>query len=719
MIEGHDPQLVDGRGASVSQLFKNVRYGLEYYQREYTWTRRNMQELLDDLARRFLEQWKSGHERSQVRYYEPYFLGPIVTYEGEMTYLVDGQQRFTSLLLLLTHLRKLMLEDEELEEDARDLDHLIRSRQYGKRTFTLDVEERNTCMEALFKGTEFTLPEDASPSVRNLWERGCDLAEDFPDTLRGEPLPYFTDWLLDRVCLVDIRAHNRDHGWEIFETMNDRGARLTPLDLLKSFLLSRAGKNHADMNASWREVLTCLAKEGASPSDFVKTLLQAHYVSPGTPDVDQIDGAFHEWVREHSALLDLHRPDQYRAFITDILVPFAKRFALIQRASTELVPGLEAVRYNADNGLTAQFLLLTAAMNPGDDDNTFLKKAQLVAGFLDLVLARRMANSAATQNVELLPEITRLVPLVRQASDADALSAVLGHEAAQLMYDFSGLNTFGLRSDNRKQVRYLLARMTAFVEGGTGNPDRAAEYLGLTGCRPHEIEHIWENHYDRHKEVGSEEQFRNQRDRLGALLLLPKSDNASYGDDVYERKVEYYQRQNLLAASLHPLTYERHPRLQRFLTLHGLTKLVRPYSDSFPPSAIKERQRLYRRLCELVWDPVRLGLSMPKESIAARPATTRAHYGISPAQLIAKSILKPNSTLRATNKGNVYSATLLADGRVQLGSGAIYDSLSTAGQIALNRGSCNGWRVWHVETDRGWESLFNIRRRALERGLLE
>ncbi|MEV4919443.1 DUF262 domain-containing protein [Streptomyces tirandamycinicus] len=720
MVDGRDPHLVDGRGQSVRQLFKGDRYGLQYYQREYTWTRRNMQELLDDLSRRFLDQWESGHERSQVRYYEPYFLGSIVTYQDDVTYLVDGQQRFTSLLLLLTHLRGLLKEDEELQDDSSALDHLIRSQQFGTRTFTLDVPERNPCMEALLKGTDFSIPEDASPSVRNLWERGCDLVEDFPETLRGEPLPYFVDWLLDRVCLVDIRAHDRSHGWEIFETMNDRGSRLTPLDLLKSFLLSRVGTGHAQLNDSWRQMLTDLAGEGASPSDFVKTFLQARYVGPETPDVEQIDGAFHEWVREHAAILGLNRPDQFREFVTRVLIPCAKRYSLIQRATSRHVPGLEAVRYNADNGLTAQFLLLTAIMNPDDNEDVFLEKAQLIARYLDLVLVRRMANSAAIQNVELLPEIARLVPLVRTAVDTDALSAILGQEAAELSYDFSGLSSFGLRSDNRKQVRYLLARMTAFVEGGAENPDRTAEYLGLVGSRPHEIEHIWANHYDRHKEVGSEEQFRQQRNQLGALVLLPKSDNASYRDDVYERKVEYYQRQNTLAAMLHPATYERHPRLHRFLEARDLRKLVQPYPETFPPSAIKERQRLYRRLCELIWDPRALGLAVPEGPTATRrPATTRAHYGITLAQLISSGMLMPGAKLTATNKGVAYEATLLADGRVQLDSGVSYDSLSTAAQIALNRRSCNGWRVWHLETDSGRDSLFNIRRRALERGLLD
>ncbi|MFF4849314.1 DUF262 domain-containing protein [Streptomyces sp. NPDC001194] len=719
MHDGGEAQLVDGRGQTVSQLFKDVRYGLEYYQREYTWTRRNMQELLDDLSNRFLDQWKSGHERADVRFYRPYFLGSIVTYVSDRTYLVDGQQRFTSLLLLLTHLRGLLGVDEDLEDDATELDRLIRSRQYGQRSFTLDVPERDACMESLLRGRDFVPPSAASLSVKNLWARGCDLAEDFPATLRGEPLPYFVDWLLHRVCLVDIRAHDRDNGWEIFETMNDRGARLTPLDLLKGFLLSHAGQNHGELNKAWRDMLSGLTNAGAHPSDFIKTLLQARYVQPDTPDLHKIDGSFHEWVREHAELLELTRPDQFRRFITDVLIPSAKRYSLVQRATAEHVPGLETIRYNADNGLTAQFTLLTAAMRPEDDEDTFIAKARLVARFLDLMLARRMANSAPIQNVEMLPEIMPLVPLVREAATVGELSQLLGREATQLGHDFSGINTFKLRSDNRKQVRYLLARMTAFVEGGNGNPDRTAEYLGLeAGARPHEIEHIWENHYDRHKEAGSEEQFRNQRDQLGALLLLPKSDNASYQDAVYERKVGFYRRQNLLAALLHPESHERNPRLRRFIEDHGLSKLAKPYGDSFPPSAIKERQRLYRHLCELLWNPADLGFIVPAGQTAKRTASTRAHYGVTPAQLIAVGLLKPGARISTTGKRETQYAVLLEDGRVKLDNGAVYDALSTAGQMALNITSCNGWTTWQVETENGTEKLIKIRQRALERGLL-
>jgi hypothetical protein len=53
----------------------------------------------------------------------------------------------------------------------------------------------------------------------------------------------FADWLLSRVVLVGIQAPSRDSGLRIVESMNDRGARLTPVDLLKSFRIRLRNMN--------------------------------------------------------------------------------------------------------------------------------------------------------------------------------------------------------------------------------------------------------------------------------------------------------------------------------------------------------------------------------------------------------------------------------------------------------------------------------------------
>ena len=74
------------------------------------------------------------------------------------------------------------------------------------------------------------------------------------------------------------------------------------------------------------------------------------------------------------------------------------------------------------------------------------------------------------------------------------------------------------------------------------------------------VEHIWADHPEHHTdEFAHEADFARHRNRIGDLLLLPKQFNASYNDDPYEKKLPHYYGQNLLAASLNPLSYEKNP----------------------------------------------------------------------------------------------------------------------------------------------------------------
>ncbi|HEY6740378.1 MAG TPA: DUF262 domain-containing protein, partial [Actinopolymorphaceae bacterium] len=86
---------IQGSGVTVQELFYHRTYRLDYYQREYTWSRESIKLLLSDLERRFTAQWDTSHQRERVARYEPYFLGPYVYYDDDdgITYLVDGQQR--------------------------------------------------------------------------------------------------------------------------------------------------------------------------------------------------------------------------------------------------------------------------------------------------------------------------------------------------------------------------------------------------------------------------------------------------------------------------------------------------------------------------------------------------------------------------------------------------------------------------------------------------
>ena len=328
---------IEGRGASIHQLFNGHRYQLDYYQREYTWESGNVRRLVDDLHTRFMAEWDAQHDRRDTSRYKPYFLGPYVYFHaGDITYLVDGQQRVTTLHLLLIFIRNLLLEQEAAGE-AGQLETLVCNVMYGERRYTIDIDERAPLLDALMGRQQYQVRAGDPPSVRNLWERWNDLEEQFPPDLMGEALPYFHDWLLHRVCLVGIEAHDQGHGWEIFETMNDRGLQLSPLDLLKSFLLAKAGQaHHRRVNDTWRKAMTALSALGGTgaASDFLKALLIGRYADPGDDrDLARIETSFHEWIRGNLDKMGLARPADFAAFITDEFAPFAESYCTFFRAA--------------------------------------------------------------------------------------------------------------------------------------------------------------------------------------------------------------------------------------------------------------------------------------------------------------------------------------------------------------------------------------------------
>lgn len=612
MTDQIDHKLIGGTARTVRVLFTGRKYGLDYYQREYTWTKANVAELIDDLATTFLDEYDEQDARKQVASYRPYFLGPIVTSSvGGTLFLVDGQQRLTSLTLLLIHLTHL----SRNVDGAENLTPLVYSQQFGTNTFNLDVSERSVVMDAILNGTDFD-PTKASDSVWTIWHRYQDVVALYPDDLTERALPYFCDWLLERVVLVEIATTDQDMALEIFESMNDRGLRLSNTDMLKGFLLARIRDSDGiqEANSLWRSRITELTDlDKNADSEFLKHWLRGKYAQTirerrkhaAPQDFDLIGTAFHKWVRDRTATIELDRPADYARFVNYDFKRMSNRYMEVLRASRQMTDGLEHLYYNAVTGFTLQHLLIMATVTPVDDDDEFRLKAELVARFLDIFVARRMVNYRNFGYSTVVYTMFNLAKDVRDC-DSDSLRSVLSGRIAEMGESFDGVRSYRLNQRNRRHIRYLLARMTAWIEDKCGIGVGFAEYANRQRKHPFEVEHILANKPERHRdEFDHQYEFEDHRNQFGALLLLPKDFNASFGSSEYREKLPNYLGQNLLAASLNPTAYERNPSFVNLITRSGLP--FKPYTDGFRKSDIEERQDLYRQICEHVWNPERLG----------------------------------------------------------------------------------------------------------------
>lgn len=184
------------------------------------------------------------------------------------------------------------------------------------------------------------------------------------------------------------------------------------------------------------------------------------------------------------------------------------------------------------------------------------------------------------------------------------LSAYLLKKLGETNETFASNPNLRVHQQNRFYIHHILARLTDHVERQSELPRHFAEYIHGEGTARYEIEHIWANHPERHTdEFPQAADFADYRNRIGGLLLLPKTFNASYGDLPYEKKVEHYFGQNILARSLHPRAYELHPGFVAYVSRSSL-----PFwkMEKFRRTQLDERQKLYRLLAEEVWSPNRL-----------------------------------------------------------------------------------------------------------------
>ena len=290
----------------------------------------------------------------------------------------------------------------------------------------------------------------------------------FPDDLKERALTYFCDWLLEHVVLVEIGTTDQDMALEIFETMNDRGLRLSNTDMLKGYLLSKISEPERirAANSLWRGRITKLTDlEKNADSEFIKHWIRGKYAETirarkkdARPrDFDLIGTAFHKWVRDNRTHIKLDKPSDYGTFVNHDFERMSQRYMQILRATREIEKDLDHVYYNAVTGLTLQHLPIMAAVTPEDDDQSFRSKAQLVAKFLNIFVARRMANYHNFGYSTIVYTMFNLAKEVRN-KDLGELRDVLADRIADTRGSFEGIRNFGLHQRNGTHIRYLLAR---------------------------------------------------------------------------------------------------------------------------------------------------------------------------------------------------------------------------------------------------------------------
>lgn len=319
-----------------------------------------------------------------------------------------------------------------------------------------------------------------------------------------------------------------------------------------------------------------LSKE--EDADFLKAWLRSQYADSirdrrrgaAPKDFDRLGTEFHRWIRENKERVGLTSDQGFFAFIERDMRFYSRQYRRLRNASVRIVPGLETVYYNAQLEFTHQYHVLLAPLRPSDDEEAIDRKLRVTGAFLDILVARRIWNNRSIAYSTMQYAMFTYARDVRGLG-VDKLVEVLSNKLGAEEETFASNERVAVHQQNRRKIHHVLARLIDHVERKSGMEPRFPVYVAGTGSEKYEVEHIWADKFSQHRdEFSHETDFQEYRNRIGDLLLLPKSFNASYGALPYEQKYPHYFGQNVLAQSLHENCFERNPGFLRFVEQSGL-----------------------------------------------------------------------------------------------------------------------------------------------------
>ena len=242
---------------SIKQLLesgKDHTFLIPEYQRPYSWTENETKTLFYDLL-----EFTENETKRNTDVEGTYFLGSIVSYENEEgnQEIIDGQQRITSLFLLLraiyTKLTSYEKKTVEQENFIRQIQPALwkQEKLTGEVDYTsvlihskvIDNEGNKILQDILETGVADSQATDNYSKNYILFQKLFDKLCELSPTLMLE----FIYYTLNRAVIFPIKTDSQDDALSVFSTLNDRGLPLSEADIFKAKMYNRIKKEYKKM----------------------------------------------------------------------------------------------------------------------------------------------------------------------------------------------------------------------------------------------------------------------------------------------------------------------------------------------------------------------------------------------------------------------------------------------------------------------------------------
>ncbi len=586
---------IESQDLSVGDLFKDF-YSVPDFQREYVWQREQVEKLLQDIYDEFYD------EDGRVVPGPEYFLGSIVACKAQdgTFQLIDGQQRVTTLYLILCVLRDIL---KELGGSARKvLDAQIAAAALDPRTYqeverfrvALLYEDSRGVLERIASGAPLASIKDKTTSVQNILAAYQEIREFLTTNLDSDPqrLHQFHGLLSTQVKLIRIVTPTIANALKVFETINDRGVGLNAMDLLKNLLfMQTSSADYPKLKERWKRLVDTLDRAREKPLRFLRYFIMAHYAIDyhrGIPE-DEI----YDWFVSHAQECGIK--DDPIGFL-DRLIECAEGYAnflLSKDASGQDSRYLQNMA-KLGGALRQQHILLLAGRNL--PPKLFDRLCQAIENLFFCYIITREPTKTFERNFARWSADLRSVSTERDLEAFIAKYFLKDIESHADRFDFA----FRELSQDRIQqyrLRYILAKLTQYIEEQAwGNPAHARLDTYLTSSV--EIEHILPSNPrpEVREAFDKPAEYDTYAGRLGNLTLLEKTINSSVSNGSLEEKAPGYQQSNLLLTR----SLVEKPQVGQHTSLNrAVADLVQ--FEKWDSAAIDRRQEMLGRLARKVW----------------------------------------------------------------------------------------------------------------------
>ncbi|GFZ98685.1 DUF262 domain-containing protein [Okeania sp. KiyG1] len=513
------PIKIQGTQYNIGDIFcDKFLFSIPLYQRPYDWEEEEAGELLEDLL--------GCLENSSSEDLNPYFLGSIVLIKDEDSpeaQIIDGQQRLTTLTILLAALREVISDKEYTNELSEFIYQKGRKLTQTPNSYRLTLRQRDADFFRKYiqhedgisqlENLDYSQLSDSQNKLRNntlfCQKRLTEISE--------EQLIKLAGFIIKKCLLVVVSTPDLESAYRIFSVLNDRGRDLSLTDIFKAEIIGNIPDEEKEKyTENWENIEEKLGRD-----EFENLFSDILMIYRKAKSSEAIIKELREYVKPS---------DNPTNFIDNKLSPFANAFSNIRNANYQSSKYVEQIntifkalnQIDNKNWMPPAILYLSKYKNQPEKLLNFFQDFDRLASCLMIIRAN--INQRIKRYGSLLSEIENGEDLHR----LDSALQLKNHECQRIINSLNKDCFYGERT-----CRYVLLRLDTALSEGVANYDFSTitiEHI-LPQRPPHNSQ--WLNWF-------TTKQRQKYTNCLGNLVLLSCKKNQQASNYEFEEKKQKY-----------------------------------------------------------------------------------------------------------------------------------------------------------------------------------